>query len=195
MTGTELKKLRKEKGLTQSEFASYVGVNVRTLQLWEYKGSDELSRTATDTLNVHLKGLSKTSDNRIPFFNINDFAGEVVTFNDNMPRVKYYIDFPEFNDYCNACIQVIGNDMHPIYRNGDYIGLAEAPTTHWCYGKTHFIITREAHKMLRIIKKHPDNKYLLMTSSNSEFEDFKILKSDIARLFLVTAEFKKNAYA
>ena len=59
MTDLELKKLRKDLGLTQAEMAKVVGVDIKTIQNWE--GGRKIPRTKYGILrNIQTEGLQQS---------------------------------------------------------------------------------------------------------------------------------------
>ncbi len=130
---------------------------------------------------------------RVPFFDIDVTASNIESFPVGHELAEYDIDFKPFND-CIAMLPVVGDSMYPEYKNGDIIAIKEAPTTHFVYGETHLIITREGYRTVKKIRKHKDDSKIILKPVNPNYDEEELDKSAIVKLYLVKGQFKTHTY-
>lgn len=95
MNSIDLKKIREDLGLTQQGFASYVGVDRRTIVNWESGGKIpnsrikmlELLKEGAKTFSIEEKSPAK-SENK----SSNDLTREILELKDHIDTLKKFLD-------------------------------------------------------------------------------------------------------
>lgn len=191
----------KERGLTGYKIAEETGLSeVGVNKIINGKSKNPRSSTLEIIHNYLHNKISETAINTnhkknigVPFYDIDVTASNIVSFNDYPELPEYNVDFKPFND-CIAMLPVVGDSMYPEYKNGDIVAIKEAPTTHYCYGETHLIITKEGYRTIKKLRKHKDDDKIILKPVNPNYDEDTILKEDILKLYLVKGQFKIHSY-
>lgn len=130
---------------------------------------------------------------RVPFYDLDVTASNIVSFDDVTELAEYDIDFKPFND-CIALLPIVGDSMYPEFKNGDIIAIKEAPTTHIMYGETHLIITKGGYRTVKKLRRHSDQDKIILKPVNPNYDEDEIFKNDIIKLYLVKGQFKTHTY-
>ena len=96
------------------------------------------------------------------------------------------VDLPEINK-SSKIIRASGDSMEPKIHDGDFIVIREIMS--WCdifYGQIYLILTEE-YRMIKYIRKFENNEenFIILRSSNKNYDDIKLHKSKIRKLFIV----------
>lgn len=118
-------------------------------------------------------------------------GGGIELFNDRDTKRFIDISIPEFKD-CTDAVNLYGDSMSPLYKNGQIIILKKWTERFIDYGNVYLIITREGNRMVKYLRQGSDNSRVLCVSENKDFDPFEIEKDDILTLFLVKGAISKN---
>ena len=201
--GEILKKHVKQRGYTAKEFASMIGVSEP--MVYKYYKMDNVDSDSLKKWSEVL-GISVSEfigdDNRpiatniecipqypngTPIYDIDatcghqnrdiDFATE---------NIVGYIDLPYINKE-SKIIRANGDSMEPKIHNGDMIVLREIHD--WSdvfYGQIYLVLMDE-YRMIKYIRKYEEDEenFVILRSENINYDDIKLHKNKIRKLFIV----------
>lgn len=98
---------------------------------------------------------------------------------------------PTFHD-CTDAVNIYGDSMYPIYKNGEIIVLKEWRESFIDYGYCYLIITRNGNRMVKYLRRSDDESKVLCMSEHPKYDPFEILKEDILRLYIVKGSLRKD---
>ena|SRR5690606_1226504 len=208
MNGEYLKKAREKFNITQEELAKMIGVSRKTINIYENSNDIPLSKqklfdsifndmsnkmlqndsiSKNDNLKTAHIGMSSTHFKAIPFYNINVSAGDVVFLDDGMLENREPDDlmFIPKNIDADIAFPTYGHSMYPEISNGDRV--AYKIIKDWSffnYGMKYLIITNE-QRMVKYLKRHPKEGYVLLESRNKDFEPIDMPISSIRAILQV----------
>lgn len=96
------------------------------------------------------------------------------------------VDLPEINK-SSKIIRASGDSMEPKIHDGDFIVIREIMSR--CdifYGQIYLILTEE-YRMIKYIRRFESDEenFIILRSSNKNYDDIKLHKSKIRKLFIV----------
>jgi phage repressor protein C with HTH and peptisase S24 domain len=179
------------------EFLDFLSEKFGVNKIWVITGEGYMFDTdATDLtfVNEPMERYEVKKKNKgVPYYDIDVTASNIESFSD-MPEVaEYTVDFKPFND-CIAMLPIVGDSMYPEFKNGDIIAIKEAPTTHFMFGETHLVITKEGFRTVKKLRKHPQDDKVILKPVNPNYDETEIKKEDILKLYLVKGQFKTHSY-
>lgn len=118
-------------------------------------------------------------------------GGGIELFNDRDTKRFIDISIPEFKD-CTDAVNLYGDSMSPLYKNGQIIILKQWTESFIDYGNVYLIITRKGNRMVKYLRQGSDSAHVLCVSENKDYDSFEIDKEDILRLFIVKGAISKN---
>ncbi|RRJ91564.1 XRE family transcriptional regulator [Paenimyroides tangerinum] len=123
----------------------------------------------------------------VPFYNINVSAGDVVFLDDGFLENREPDDlmFIPKNIDADIAFPTYGHSMYPEISNGDRV--AYKVIKDWSffnYGMKYLIITAE-QRMVKYLKKHEKEGYVLLESRNKDFEPIDMPISSIRAILQV----------
>lgn len=101
-------------------------------------------------------------------------------------RVIGVVDLPEIKE-SSPIIRANGDSMEPVIFDGDRIVVREVINkSSLFYGQIYLIITEE-YRMIKYIRKcaEDEDNYVILRSKNKEYDDIKIHRREIIKLFVV----------
>lgn len=196
----KIRAIRREKKMTQAEFAKFLGVSTATIASVE-NGSREMSKSLMKVLNEKLGikadwlltgksdeqiiPIDDKTEKEIPFYDIDVMAhiSEFLDFSDETPASMLII--PGFQD-CLACFPVYGESMEPKISNGDVIAVSKAvPCEQILWGEIYLVIT-DAWRVVKTVHPGKTEEYIILRSINPAFAgDTSVNKKDLRALYLV----------
>lgn len=209
MNGEELKKYRESFNITQDELAKLIGVTRKTINTYENSSEIPISKQKlfasifdeVGNKKLHVKSHSKTENDlreiklgsksayfkSVPFYNINVSAGDVVFLDDGLLENKEPDDlmFIPKNIDADIAFPTYGHSMYPEISNGDRV--AYKVIKDWSffnYGMKYLIITDE-QRMVKYLKKHTKEGFVLLESRNKDFESIDMPISSIRAILQV----------
>lgn len=118
-------------------------------------------------------------------------AGGVELFDDMTTNRFIDLAIPEFRD-CTDAVNLYGDSMMPLYRNGQIIILKEWKESFIDFGNVYLVITCNGNRMVKYLRRGSDADHVLCISENKDFDPFEIERKDILRLYLVKGGISKN---
>ena len=143
----------------------------------------EGSMILTPTMEVQ----EVSNDKGTPIYNMDATCGEVSRPIDfAKEQIIGYVDMPNLSKDA-AIIRANGESMKAKINDGDWIAVREIfDMEDIYYGMIYLILTSE-YRMLKYIRKYePDeDNYVILRSENKDYDDIKMRKNKILRLYVV----------
>lgn len=124
-----------------------------------------------------------------PYINIpitNGVANEHSDIMDVTPEFK--VDFFPFSDV-TFYRPIVGDSMLPKIKAGDIVACKRDPHHNSIqFGETYLCLANlngQKHEYLRVIRKHTDEKLIILRALNDNFDDIVILISNIIELYII----------
>lgn len=209
MKGLNIKKIRTNKGLSQSDFAQSLGVSLRTVQNWEAK-EDNISKKIElliktkyaentqkkNVTNLDFKPTANEKEKKVPYYDIDVTSSITTSFSDVVEEPSFYVDYQPFND-CTAYVNNYGDSMFPKYKNGERLAVKQISNFDVIsWGETYLVITNENANNLKTVKDvhpHDDFDKIILRASNPAYKgDTPINKEDIIAMFAVKGKISQN---
>jgi phage repressor protein C with HTH and peptisase S24 domain len=198
---------RKDKGLTQTELASQIGLGLRMYQKFEEGLFPKFKRNhieaidkilGTDLyeliyeLNTTDDSSSKDADsprpelrNPIPYFpDMYASAGlSFLTENKGLHHEMIYIP----NVDATAFINVFGDSMYPKYCAGEIIGIKEIEKDFVMFGNAYVIQMKNGEAYIKYIRPGVDELHWKLANENKNYEPKEFHISMIDKVFIIKA--------
>lgn len=204
----DFKRFRRVNKLTQAEIAAFLGCTQGFISQVE-KGVSTLSPefisvilanpdwdtsmfTGESEMLKEGAGDSSGRGSRIRYWvDVDATAGGVELFDDMTTNRFIDLSIPEFRD-CTDAVNLYGDSMMPLYRNGQIIILKEWKESFIDFGNVYLVITCNGNRMVKYLRRGSDADHVLCISENKDFDPFEIERKDILRLYLVKGGISKN---
>lgn len=207
----QLKLIRKNKGLTQQEFANQLEVSTATIASvengsrdipkalmkslvkkfginanWLLTGEGEMFQSeAPSAQRIPAELVSGGGEEGIPFYDIDVMAhiAESLDLKDEKPAG--ILSIPGFED-CVACFPVYGSSMEPKISSGDVIAVSKAvDCERILWGEIYLVIT-DAWRVVKTVHPGKTEEYIILRSINPDYAgDTNVDKKDLRALYLV----------
>lgn len=207
----QLKLIRKNKGLTQQEFANQLEVSTATIASvengsrdipkalmkslvkkfginanWLLTGEGEMFQSeASSAQRIPAELVSGGGEEGIPFYDIDVMAhiAESLDLKDEKPAG--ILSIPGFED-CVACFPVYGSSMEPKISSGDVIAVSKAvDCERILWGEIYLVIT-DAWRVVKTVHPGKTEEYIILRSINPDYAgDTNVDKKDLRALYLV----------
>lgn len=204
----DFKRFRRVNKLTQAEIAAFLGCTQGFISQVE-KGVSTLSPEFISIILANpdwdtsmftgegemlKEGVGENSGrgSRIRYWvDVDATAGGVELFDDMTTNRFIDLSIPEFRD-CTDAVNLYGDSMMPLYRNGQIIILKEWKESFIDFGNVYLVITCNGNRMVKYLRRGSDADHVLCISENKDFDPFEIERKDILRLYLVKGGISKN---
>ncbi|PDS21861.1 LexA family transcriptional regulator [Flavobacterium branchiophilum] len=190
MNALEIKKIRKELGLTQADFAEKIGVSRDTIINYE-KGAPIPSSKIKMLNNLLLtkphkeNALTESSSDLIPLIPIEAMAGFGTGEGSilELDCEKFMIPTFKGADYL---IQIKGSSMYPKYNSGDIVACKNLPLNDifFQWNKVYVLDTIQG-ALIKRIDIGPDDEHIMIVSDNEKYRPFPLHKSEINAIAIV----------
>ena len=206
----QLRHIRREKGLTQQQFASELDVSTATIASvengsrdmpknlmkslvkkfgidanWLLTGEGEMFSTSSAGAVISTTETQQEDVANIPYYDIDVMAhiAESLDLKDEVPAGV--LSIPGFKD-CIACFPVYGSSMEPKISSGDVIAVSQAVTCEQIlWGEIYLVIT-DAWRVVKTVHPGKTEEYIILRSINPEYAgDTNVHKKDLKALYLV----------
>ena len=206
----QLRHIRREKGLTQQQFASELDVSTATIASvengsrdmpknlmkslvkkfgidanWLLTGEGEMFSTSSAGAVISTTETQQEDVANIPYYDIDVMAhiAESLDLKDEVPAGV--LSIPGFKD-CIACFPVYGSSMEPKISSGDVIAVSQAVTCEQIlWGEIYLVIT-DAWRVVKTVHPGKTEEYIILRSINPEYAgDTNVHKKDLRALYLV----------
>lgn len=146
---------------------------------------EEKSKKKSPVSKSNSLTLYDVSQEGIPFYNVDVFAGDVESFTDGPELPDSYLILPGVKD-CQFSCRVSGDSMYNKIKPGAIIACREIfDKSIIAFGEVHLVITPE-QKLVKYVRKHPTDKTrVILRSHNPEHDDIEVPIDKIIRLYLV----------
>jgi hypothetical protein len=97
-----------------------------------------------------------------------------------------YVDLPNLRPDCKI-VRANGDSMNPVIIDGNWIAIHEIFNFEDIfYGQIYLILT-EDYRMVKYIRRYEqdEDNYIILRSANKEYDDIRMQKSKIRKLFIV----------
>lgn len=204
----DFKRFRRANKLTQADIAAFLGCTQGFISQVE-KGVSTLSPefisiilanpdwdtsmfTGEGEMLKEGAGDGSGRGSRIRYWvDVDATAGGVELFDDMTTNRFIDLSIPEFRD-CTDAVNLYGDSMMPLYRNGQIIILKEWKENFIDFGNVYLVITCNGNRMVKYLRRGSDPDHVLCISENKDFDPFEIERKDILRLYLVKGGISKN---
>ncbi|UYW01761.1 S24 family peptidase [Flavobacterium agricola] len=178
-----IEKYKKDKKLTFEDLGKIISMNGDQLRMaLKRKSLSKLELDAfTKQINEQSNENNFESDNNepqttlfktVPFYNINVSAGDAAFLDDGVISGQSpdgYMQIP-VNVDADVAFPTFGHSMYPEISNGDRVAYKFIKDwSFFNYGMKYLIITKE-QRMVKYLKKHPKEGYVLLESRNKDYE-------------------------
>lgn len=206
----QLRHIRREKGLTQQQFASELDVSTATIASvengsrdmpknlmkslvkkfgidanWLLTGEGEMFSTSSAGAVISTTETQQEDVANIPYYDIDVMAhiAESLDLKDEVPAGV--LSIPGFKD-CIACFPVYGSSMEPKISSGDVIAVSQAVTCDQIlWGEIYLVIT-DAWRVVKTVHPGKTEEYIILRSINPQYAgDTNVHKKDLKALYLV----------
>lgn len=199
MNSLDIKKYRKENGLTQEALAMKLGVTKRTIinyekgelipdskvKLFHHLMTDENANLLLEPAETYGKG--------VPFYDL-EFTASFFEVENNQTSVpSSYISHPFFKG-CDYVVRASGQSMAKVICHGDAIGLIKVENWRqfFPFGEIYAIVTNDGFRMIKVVTAGENNETFTLISKptdskKDEFPPQQIKKNTILHLFKVQA--------
>lgn len=216
MMTIDVKKLRKELGMTQEALAKELGVDRRTIINYEkgepipeskvkllhfvkyadYKKYDDHNKSTDYVNDQNEKYTPAIKTTKVPYYDIDVTSHITTSFNDIQETPSFYVDYEPFND-CTAYVNNYGDSMFPKYKNGEKLAVKQMFNLDGLlWGETYLIITNQEANDLRTVKDvfpHEDSSKVILRASNPNYSgDTIVEKKNILSIFAVKGKITQN---
>lgn len=101
-------------------------------------------------------------------------------------KIIGYLQLPQVNP-ANAIVRVSGDSMIPQIPNGSFVSIRELnPDATIFWGQT-YLVVMDDYRMVKVVRRHPDPTKVILHSTNPNFDDMEIDRSEIKSLYVVDA--------
>lgn len=200
MLAEKIKTYRTQKKLSMQDLERISGISKENLYKWEKgtKPTDfEAVKKLEKIINEDYKDLQKLSSDvlkepqvpyltekgvqininsnsfkPIPFYSLNVSAGDIIFLDDGLLQDALPDDymFVPKNIDADIAFPTYGTSMQPFVNNGDRVAYKHIKDwSFFNYGMMCLIITEE-QRMLKYLKKHQKEGYILLQSANEDFD-------------------------
>lgn len=201
MDATEIRRIREEYNLTQSQLADITGSSLRAVQSWE-QSTRNISQSATKLIKAFIeRNKEESSATSIGYAkpykfirywpNVDVTGGGTVLFDDTLNKDYQDMLIPEFGD-CTDAVNLYGDSMSPRYNAGQILILKEWIDSFIAYGQVYLVITNSGFRTVKYLRKGDKENEVLCVSENKNYDPFAIERNDIHKLFLVKGTIEKT---
>lgn len=197
--------------INKTNFANALGVNKQGLSNYKNRPNQlpsgdfiakMIQKYPNVNLNYFLNGegepfldriTEKPITKKIPYFEVDVFAGNLSIFNEDAIAPNSFFDIPKFKG-CDFACDVRGLSMFPSYSPGDIIFCKKvAEIDKIFFGEAHLVVAKSL-RALKIIKQSKIESKIILVSKNPDFEDLEIEKEDLLHIFYVKGKISFNEY-
>ena len=75
--------------------------------------------------------------------------------------------------------------MSPTICDGGYVAIRPINDMRNIFWGQIYVVGLEEYRMVKFVRKHPDNSMVILHSANPAYDDMEVLRSDIKSLYLV----------
>lgn len=204
----ELRKYLADRGFTQEDIAKRFGVTKQAVnqlltgrkpfgKLNAQRWANEFGLSAawlltgdgamleSDLGNVEI--MKTPTDGATPIYNLDATCGtDGRSIEFLQEHIIGYVSMPNVSKSASL-IRANGDSMTPIINDGDFIAVREVTDyDDIFYGQIYLVITAQ-NRMVKYVRRYADDEdsYVILRSANPEYDDIKMAKSRIIKMFIV----------
>lgn len=140
---------------------------------------ENLKKDVELTLNYDRRGS--------PVFDIDATCGaEVRDIYFTSDRIIGYIDLPEVRPNTKI-VRANGDSMKPVINDGNFVAIREIHSWDTVFYGQIYLVLMEEYRMLKYLRRYePDEEnYVILRSENPNYDDMRVSKDKIIKLFIV----------
>lgn len=84
-------------------------------------------------------------------------------------------------------VKVRGDSMCPRINNGGYVAIRPIRDMKNIFWGQIYVVELEEFRLVKYLRRHHDQKFVILHSDNPDYDDMEVLRSDIRALYLVEA--------
>lgn len=180
------------------QFINRVVVNLGVAKEWFAHGhgvpfpKGEPVSGVGNVTRVHMNAEPKGA----PVYDIDATAGAVpISSMFTNENILGYIDLPQINP-TNPIVRVTGDSMQPRIPHGSYISIRQINDPSVIVWGATYLVQLEDYRLVKVLKPCPDDpKSVLLHSENANYDDMRVSRDSIERLFLVETVFNYDFIA
>ncbi|WP_440881441.1 helix-turn-helix domain-containing protein [Tenacibaculum sp. C7A-26P2] len=212
MNASEIKKRRKELGLTQEQLAKKIGITKRTII--NYEKGEFIPESKVKLLHSILSNkneeaipldFSELNVMFVPLVNQYAYAGYLSGYGDDefiegLSKIPFIADQEHKDQY--LCFEVKGDSMddgsYESYLEGDVLLCLNIRQDYWMsklhINKWDFVVVHKEKGVLvkRITEHDVENGILTLHSLNEYYDDFQVHLKDVAKIFNIVDDRRKR---
>lgn len=156
-------------------------------RLWLTTGEDvPFGKGEADHARQIDGGATNRSGRGVPVYNVDVTAGFGPLENLFVPeRITGYMELPQLgNSGQERIVGVSGNSMEPGITSGSMLAIREVQSDTIFWGQI-YVVVLEDYRMVKIVRKHADPQKVILHSTNPQYDDIEVNRSDIRGMYLV----------
>ncbi|EKT3963210.1 helix-turn-helix domain-containing protein [Flavobacterium psychrophilum] len=199
MSDLEVKAIRKNLDISQTELAKLLGISLRTVQNWE--AGEKIPNTKHEMLRNLLNDNKKPKHTKeqefeykfgsclhpkgMPLIPIEAMAGYGGGETQVLELDCEYFSVPTFKG-ADFLIQVKGSSMYPKYNSGDIVACKKLQLNDlfFQWNKV-YVLDTEQGAIIKRIDIGPDDDHVMIVSDNEKYRPFSLHKSKINAISIV----------
>ena len=101
-------------------------------------------------------------------------------------RIIGYIDLPDVRPNTQI-VRANGDSMQPVINDGNFVAIREIHSWETVFYGQIYLVLMEEYRMLKYLRRYePDEeKYVILRSENPNYDDMRVSKDKIIKLFIV----------
>lgn len=199
------KQLYKKKGFTQDTLAKEINSSRASINQWMIRkaipdnylnallrvfGSDGVSQFVVSSIMVMEDLPEYGNEKTIPFYDIDVSAGDIFYFDAPNVVPSARLSIPGLK--ADFVVPVHGHSMHPEISNGDWIAVQQIKDfSFYNFGQKYLIVTPE-QRLVKTLRRHENENFVLLVSSNKNFDPIDLPKKAIKQLYLIVQVLKRE---
>lgn len=196
MTGSEVKSLRKNKGITQEQLAIATGIPLGTLGRIESNNEQVKKVDVLNAINkfFDIGGSStkaiKMNNDEVPYLEgVTASAGlELLTNNGDATS---YIKIPGAG--VEVYINVFGDSMYPKYCSGEIIGIKRVEKDMVFFGNAYVIEMKDGEAYIKYLYPGKDENHWEFRSENPKHPSQQFHLNKISKVYKIKTTITKNS--
>ncbi len=127
----------------------------------------------------------------VAYYDFEASGGPVEMFNDSPEVPSQYIIVPGMED-CNIALNVWGDSMYPHFTAGDIAVCRKVNDKSLIlFGEIYLVVTAE-FRTVKYVQRHSDPQYVILRSSNKQYDDVEVHKNQIINLYMVKGKIQRK---
>ena len=140
-----------------------------------------------ETIAINSNDIKAYKCEGTPVYNIDGTCGmNERDFNLANEQIIGYVDLPEIKK-SSVIIRANGDSMEPVINDGDRVVIREIHNFDDIFYGQKYVVLTEEYRMIKYIRRYePDeDNYIILRSENSKYDDIKLGKGKIRKLFII----------